>query len=184
MAILVSCNRIESGNKLSKSDISRIENLYKLDKSETIINFYSEFKKSVAGNFYTEQRIASYWIDEQDEAKNEINSAYFREIVLIDTVIFAGASYSPYLKITKSDNSSFKVCFDGEKTELRKIFNDVLNYWNAAKKKAKVENPIHNTISICKVDHFLNNNDVPKLAKNIYLDNNWYLANNNFHNSH
>ncbi len=141
IAILVSCNRIESGDKLSKSDISHIENLYNLDESETIINFYSEFKNSVAGNFYTEQRIASYWIDEEDESKNEINSAYYTERIHIDTVIYAGATYSPYLKITKGDSSSFKVSFDGEKTELRKIFNDVLSRWNNSKNKFEGENP-------------------------------------------
>ena len=141
IAILVSCNRIESGDKLSKSDISHIENLYNLDGSETIINFYSEFKNSVAGNFYTEQRIASYWIDEEDESKNEINSAYYTEIIHIDTVIYAGATYSPYLKITKGDSSSFKVSFDGEKTELRKIFNDVLSRWNNSKNEFEGENP-------------------------------------------
>lgn len=178
IAILVSCNRIENGNKLSKSDITRIENLYNLDKSETIINFYSEFKNSVAGNFYTEQRIASYWIDVEDGAKNEINSAFFSEITQIDTVIYAGATYSPYLKITKANNSSFKVCFDGEKTKLRKIFNDVLNYWNIAKKKANGENPINTKLN-CKIDQFLNDSNVPKLAKDIYLDNDWNLSNDN-----
>ncbi len=135
-AILVSCNRIESGDKLLKSDIIRIDKLYNLDNSETIIRFYSEFENSVAGNFYTSQRIASYWIDEGDLSKNEINSAYFTEIKQIDTVIYAGATYSPYLKITKIDNSSFKVCFEGDKKELRKIFNDILNQWDIAKKKS------------------------------------------------
>ena len=178
IAILVSCNRIESGNKLSKSDITRIENLYNLDKSETIINFYSEFKNSVAGNFYTERRIASYWIDEEDEEKNEITGAFFTEITQIDTVIYAGATYSPYLKITTANNSSFKVCFDGEKTELRKIFNEVLNYWNIAKKKANGENSISIKLN-CKIDQFLNGSNVPKLAKDIYLDNDWNLSNDN-----
>lgn len=135
IAILVSCNSIESGAKLSTSDITRIEKLYHFEEGETIINFYSEFKNSVAGNFYTEQRIGSYWIDEEDESKKEINSAFFTEITQIDTVFNAGATYSPYLKITKDNNSSFQVCFDGEEAELRKVFNDVLNHW----KKANVQ---------------------------------------------
>lgn len=179
VAILISCNRIENGNKLSKSDIKRIESLYKLDKSETIINFYTEFKNSVAGNFYTEQRIASYWIDEKDETKNKINSSYFTEIKQIDTVIYAGAIYSPYLKITKVNNSSFNVCFDGEKKELRKIFNDVLNHWNIAKKKSNGNNSSSNTKLNCEIDNFLNDNNVPKLAKDIYFDNDWDLSNDN-----
>lgn len=129
IATLVSCNRIESGDQLSPTDHARIEKLYELDSNETIIHFYSEFKNSVAGNFYTEKRVASYWLDEDDESKNEINSAYYADIKQIDTVVYAGVTYSPYFKITKENNSSFKVCFDGEKSEIRAIFKDVLTRW-------------------------------------------------------
>lgn len=131
--IVVSCNNIQSGSNLSASELSRIDKLFRLEENETIINFYSEFKSSVAGNFYTEKRVATYWIDEHNDAKNQVNNAFYKEITNIDTVTYAGLTYSPYLLITKENGSSFKVCFDGEKSELERIFIDVLNRWRKAR---------------------------------------------------
>lgn len=131
--LIVSCNNIQSGRNLSASELSRIDKLFRLDENETIINFYSEFKSSVAGNFYTEKRVASYWIDEDDDSKNQVNNAFYTEITKIDTVTNAGLTYSPYLQITKENGSSFKVCFDGKKSELKRIFTDVLNRWEKAR---------------------------------------------------
>jgi hypothetical protein len=132
MILVVSCNNIQSGSNLSASEHSRIDKLFRLEENETIINFYSEFKSSVTGNFYTEIRVATYWIDENNDSKNQVNNAFYTEITKIDTVTNVGLTYSPYLLITKENGSSFKVCFDGEKSDLKRIFTDVLNRWEKA----------------------------------------------------
>ncbi|MGO8056245.1 hypothetical protein, partial [Rhizobium leguminosarum] len=81
---------------LKKSDIVRIQNLNLLDPDETIIKFYSEYKKSVAGNFFTDKRMAKYWVDERDPTRNSWASAYYSEIKSIDTVYNAGLTFCPY----------------------------------------------------------------------------------------
>ena len=68
--LLSACNHIETGDALSKTDIQRIQKLNLLDKGEKIYKFYSEFKNEVAGNFFTDKRIAKYWIDEKDKTKD------------------------------------------------------------------------------------------------------------------
>lgn len=112
---LISCNKIETNQTLDKEDIKYIKSLNLLTDGENIYKFYSEYKKDVAGNFYTDRRIATYWIDERNSKKNEINYAYYKEIKKIDTVFNTGVSYSPYILVTKTNGMTFKVSVDGDK---------------------------------------------------------------------
>jgi len=65
LLLLISCNKIENSKTLDKKDIEYIKSLGLLEDDETIYGFYSEFKNSVAGNFFTNQRLASYCIDDR-----------------------------------------------------------------------------------------------------------------------
>lgn len=129
LLLLFSCNQIESGNTLSKSDINYIKNLKLLDDDEKIYKFYSEYKKKVAGNFFTDKRIATYWIDARNAEKNEVAFAFYKDIASIDTVYNAGVTYSPYMLVTKRDSTQFKVSVDGEKEEIKSFFEDALREW-------------------------------------------------------
>lgn len=135
MILFAACrNKIETSNTLTKQDFDRLYALNLLDKNEQLYKFYSEFKKSVAGNFFTNKRLASYWLDEHDKSKNKIEFAFYKDIVKIDTVYFAGLTYCPYLLITRNDNSSFKVCVEGKKQEITEFFNDAIDKWKQANK--------------------------------------------------
>ena len=127
-------NKIETTNTLTKQDFDRLNSLKLLDTNEQLYKFYSEFKKSVAGNFYTDRRLASYWLDEHDKSKNKVLFAFYKDITKIDTVYYAGATYCPYMLITKNDSSSFKVCVDGTKQEITEFFNDAITKWKKTNK--------------------------------------------------
>jgi hypothetical protein len=71
LLLLISCNKIENSKTLDKKDIEFIQSLGLLEDDEIIYGFYSEFKNSVAGNFFTDQRVASYWIDERNSKKTK-----------------------------------------------------------------------------------------------------------------
>lgn len=130
LILFVACgNKIETATTLAKQDFDRLQSLNLLDTNEQLYKFYSEFKKSVAGNFYTDKRLASYWLDEHDKSKNKIEFAFYKDIAKIDTVYNAGATYCPYLRITKTDSSSFKVCVDGKRQEITEFFNDAIIKW-------------------------------------------------------
>jgi hypothetical protein len=122
-------NRIESGESLSKSDIEYIRDLGLISRDEKIYKFYSEFRKRNAGNFYTDKRIAKYWIDERDRNKNQVSHAYYPDIKSIDIVYHPGATYCPYMLVTKSDGSEFKVCADGRPEEIKSFFEGALKLW-------------------------------------------------------
>lgn len=133
LLLFLSCNQIENNKTLSQSDIDYIRSLKLLDQDETVIKFYSEYKKKVAGNFFTDRRIATYWIDERNSEKNEVDFAYYSEIASIDTVYNAGVTYSPYMRVTKNDGSSFKVSVNGEREEIKSFFEDALSEWKGKK---------------------------------------------------
>ena len=126
-------NKIETANTLTKQDFERFHKLNLLDKDEKLYKFYSEFKKSVAGNFYTDKRLASYWLNEKDSTKNKVEFAFYKDITKIDTIYNPQATYCPFLLITKTDSSSFKVCVDGTKKEIAEFFNDAINKWKQKK---------------------------------------------------
>jgi len=129
LLFLFSCNKIENHKTLSQNDINRIKSLKILDNDEIIYQFYSEFKNEFAGNFYTNKRIASYWIDKRDAKKNKTNFAYYKDIIKIDTIYNSGLTYSPYILITTKDNKTFKVYVDGKKDEIKSFFENSLQEW-------------------------------------------------------
>lgn len=129
MLLLISCNKIETNQTLDKEDLKYIKSLNLLSDGENIYKFYSEYKKNVAGNFFTDKRIATYWIDERNSKKNEINYAYYKEIEKIDTISYAGASYTPYILITKTNGKTFKVSVDGDKKDIKAFFEGVIKEW-------------------------------------------------------
>lgn len=131
--LLFSCNHIVPGDSLSRSDIEYIQGLGLLDKGEKIYKFYSEFKKKNAGNFFTDKRIAMYWIDGRNKEKNQISFAFYQDIKSIDTVYYAGATYTPYMLVKKTDSSQFKVSVDGKKEEVKSFFDDALKQWQKHK---------------------------------------------------
>ncbi len=133
LSFLFSCNHIVTGNNLSKSDIEYIQSLKLLDNDEKVYKFYSEFKKRNAGNFFTDKRIAKYWIDERDKEKNQLTFAFYKDIKSIDTVYNAGATYSPYMLVTKLDSTTFKVSVYGKKEEIKSFFEDALKTWQQHK---------------------------------------------------
>lgn len=130
LSIAFSCNKIVTGETLSQPDIKYIKSLHLLDDNEEIYKFYSEFKMKNAGNFFTNMRIATYWIDPRNDKKNKISYAFYKEIKSIDTVYNAGVTYSPYLLVTKRNGDSFKVYVNGEKDEIKSFFEEAINTWH------------------------------------------------------
>ncbi|MFH6997141.1 hypothetical protein ACHRVZ_04355 [Flavobacterium sp. FlaQc-57] len=133
LLFLFSCNKIENHKTLSQDDINRIKSLKILDDDETIYQFYSEFKNEVAGNFYTNKRVASYWIDKRDAKKNKIDFAYYKNIVKIDTIYNSGLTFAPYILITTKDNKTFQVSVDGKKDQIKSFFENSIQEWRKRK---------------------------------------------------
>lgn len=132
-----SFNKIETLSTLSTEDLKKLNSLKLLDNDEKLFKFYSEYEKSVSGNFYTDKRLASYWIDEHDSTNNKVEFAFYEDIVKLDTIYNAGVTYCPYLLVTRKDNSSFKVCVEGTKIEVSSFFEEAIRLWQQTRKQIK-----------------------------------------------
>lgn len=135
LTIFTSCkqNKIETANTLNDKDYLLISSLNLLDKDEKVEKFYSEYRKHLAGNFYTNKRLAKYWIDENDKSKNTIEFAYYKDILNLDTVFNAGLTYCPFILVTKKDSSRFKVCVEGTKNQVNEFFQGAIDNWKKQK---------------------------------------------------
>ncbi len=130
----ISCNKIETQKTLNQNDLNYIKSLKLLDKNEIIYKFYSENTNETAGNFFTNKRVATYWIDKRDSKNNQLKYAFYKDIIKIETRKRAGATYCPYALITKKDNTKFEVFVDGSEQDIKSFFEDLLFEW---KKNAK-----------------------------------------------
>src|SRR5258708_37521427 len=120
--LFLSCNHIETGNTLGRSDVQYIEKLGLLEPGEKIHKFYSQYKNKNAGNFFTDKRMAKYWIDEKDKGKNEFSFAFYPDIASIDTFYYVVLTYCPYMLVTRLDGTQFKVCVEGSREDLKSFF--------------------------------------------------------------
>ncbi len=120
-----SCNLIQNNDKLNQSDLIYLENLGLLTKGENVIWFDSQLDKKTSGNFLTNKRIASYWIDKYDKNKS---FKHFLMLEDIDSLLLKdlskSTSHSSYIEIY-SKGKNIKVYIDKDSTVLSNYFNKV-----------------------------------------------------------
>jgi hypothetical protein len=131
--IFTSCQNIESGESLNKETITQIKELGLLDDNERIIKYYSNYEKDKAGNFFTDKRIAHYWLDEHDVSKTDISFAYYQDIASIDTNFKANDFDIPYMVVKKKDSTAFKVYIDGTLKQKKAFFEEAIKIWKKVK---------------------------------------------------
>lgn len=134
--LVVSCSRnLETGKDLSNSDIDFIRSLGVLDKNESIILFDSQggvfYGLKTSGNFFTDKRIASYWIDDRDTSKTNIEYAFYKDV---DTIWrypkYRSLTLASYLEVHKKDGTRFKVYVSADSATTWQFFNRALGEWN------------------------------------------------------
>lgn len=133
--LLNSCGLIHKDEtNLSKDDLIYIEKIIPLNQDEKIELFETNGGVKglkTAGNFITNKRVASYWIDDK---KDEVNYAFYNEIDSIKTIDRTKAlTYSSYLEILSSSRGNFKIYIDADSTRISHFFNCALSNWKKYK---------------------------------------------------
>jgi len=134
----VACNKIKSGNEMQTQETTYLRKLGLLDDHEQIIQFYSNYKFKSAGNFFTDKRIAKYWIDKRDSSKTEIAYALYSEILSIDTTTAVPSTYCPYLLVTRKDKTQFKVFVNGKNADVKNFFAKAIHQWTSTQQLASL----------------------------------------------
>ena len=126
---LASCNKVETGKSLDDETTDRIRSLGLLDDSEIILKFYSNYEANLAGNFYTDKRIAHYWIDKNYPERSDTTYAFYADITNIDTVFTTPDTFAPYLLVTKKDGNTFKVYIEGKHAVMLDFYKGAMDEW-------------------------------------------------------
>ena len=128
---LLSCSsqKIETGQTLKKETTELIRSLGLLNDGEHVIQYYSNYEQNKAGSFFTNKRIAHYWLDDTDKSKNDTSYAFYPDSVSIDTTLTVPDTFAPYMTVTKKDSSQFRLYVEGSKSEIRAFFAAALLTW-------------------------------------------------------
>lgn len=136
-AALASCNsKLKQGNDMPEAEKKYIRALGLLDTGEQILLYDRQSAYEQSGNFFTGKRIASYWIDKNDTAKNTIDFAYYADVDTMRTNDRSHAmTYASWLEVTRHDGSKFNVYVDGDSAEVWTFFNKALSEWRTKRNR-------------------------------------------------
>ncbi len=129
---MISCSFLDR-ESLSDSDIQYITGLDLLDNGEEIVRISSTSFLKSEGNFITDKRLVSYWID-SDTTKSFKKFAYYSDIIDIVAVDKSQSwTRASYLTIKKRDGSQFNLYVDGDSLRLNSFRETAFDYWEKTK---------------------------------------------------
>ncbi|WP_156126516.1 hypothetical protein [Hymenobacter sp. DG25B] len=128
--LLLSCNHLETQATLSPGELAFIRSVGMLDQGETVHRFYSNFELRKAGSFFTDKRMAHYWLDGDDPRQHQRESAFYPDITAIDPVFKVPDFDCPYLQVRRKDQTTFRVYMDGSREEMQRFYQEALRAWN------------------------------------------------------
>lgn len=119
---------------LTKEDLEFIKKIIPLEKNEKIEMFETNGglkALKTSGNFISDRRIASYWIDGKNDDVNSVEYKYIDSIKLFDRT--KALTHASYLQIYSSGKADFKVYIDSDSIRTWSFFNKAMENWNNKK---------------------------------------------------
>lgn len=141
LAMLFSaCNTgAKRGQDMSEKDIQYIRTLGLLDKDENIILFDAQgatiwYGIKEGGSFFSDKRIAGYWIAQYKQQKTTIDYAFYKDI---DSITLKDRSTAltdaSYLTVYKHDGTKFRAYIDGNRQKVKDFYKSALEEWKKQK---------------------------------------------------
>jgi hypothetical protein len=134
LALMVSSCSFERTREsnLTQEEITYLHDLKLLDDGERILMFESNGGlkgTKTSGNFYTNARVASYWVDGKND---KINSAFYSAIDSIKLIErTTSLTYASYLEIEDSSGHQFEVYIDADSARVWSFFQGCVDQWVA-----------------------------------------------------
>jgi len=128
LLILHSCTFGERNeNNLSEADLKFINQIIPLEEGENIQLFETNgglkgFKTS--GNFITNKRLASYWIDNNKKETYSVMYSHIDSLSFTDRI--KDLTYASYIQVYASNNNDFKLYIDADSARTYAFFNKAL----------------------------------------------------------
>lgn len=131
----VSCGwKAKNESNLTPKDLQFIRELRILDSNETILLFetngdFSGLKQS--GNFITNKRVASYWIENNVK---ELNFAFYSHIDSLKLNSRTNAvTLASSITIFANDKTTFELYIDADSARLNQFYDKTLEIWQKNK---------------------------------------------------
>lgn len=133
--LVVSCGwKAKNESNLTTKDLQFIRGLGILDSNETILLFetnggFSGLKQS--GNFITNKRMASYWIENN---LKDVNFAFYSQIdsLKLNNKTVA-ATLASSITIYSHDQTTFELYIDADSSRLNQFYDKTLEIWQKNK---------------------------------------------------
>lgn len=117
------------GESLTQEQENYLRELFVLDAEEVIVTYNDSYRFNTHGSFYTNKRVAGYWVGE-DQSQNNIVSVLYEDIKSMTLSDMSGSQGSPsFILITKKNGRSVQVFVDGKSKEVGAFFEGVQGYW-------------------------------------------------------
>jgi len=122
----------ESDSGVSTKESAYLRELGVLSEGETVFFFASSSRFRQSGNFFTDQRVASYWIDDSDSSKTEKDYAWYSDVSDISVTYNDDWDLSHDITITRHDGTSFHVYVSTDREFARRFFDRLTEQWKKA----------------------------------------------------
>lgn len=132
--LLVGCSSYYSSSGLTEADEAYLTDIDLLDNNEDVLFFSSGLGIKQEGNFFTDKRVATYWIDPERPHKEKRVSADYSEIADISIVYSSNSLYAHKITVTRTDGSQFPVYIGFKEAIAQEFFNALVKQWEQEKR--------------------------------------------------
>ncbi len=135
LCLLYSCGFGEKNeHNLSEEDLKFINEIIPLEDDEEIQLFETNGGLKglkTSGNFITNKRLASYWINGKTD---EVHSIKYSQIDSLKTMDRTNeVTYASWIQIYCSSQNNFKIYVDADSTRTWTFFKEAVGNWNSKK---------------------------------------------------
>ncbi|MCC3160314.1 hypothetical protein LJ737_23960 [Hymenobacter sp. 15J16-1T3B] len=130
--------RVQAGAELTAAELQRLRQLGLLAPGETVRLFDSQAGlrgSAQAGNFFTDRRLAAYWLEKDRPGRSSITYAYYPDV---DTLYGIDRSqtltYASYLEVRCHDGRRFNVYVSADSAQTRRFFRAATAEWQRARR--------------------------------------------------
>lgn len=120
------------GETLEREQENHLRELFELEAQEAIITLNNLPSAVSNGSFYTDQRVAGYWISENQSGNNLVSVRYedVKSMTLSD--LSGSRGQASFILITKKNGRSVQIFVDGKSKEVGDFYDGVQRSWMGA----------------------------------------------------
>ncbi|MEL6353990.1 MAG: hypothetical protein AAFR58_19870 [Cyanobacteria bacterium J06627_28] len=123
------CSSYYSSSGLTDAEEDYLTEIDLLDNNEDVLFFSSGLGIKQEGNFFTDKRVATYWIEPERPHREKRVSADYSEIADISIAYSSNSLYAHKITVTRIDGSQFPVYIGFRRAIAQDFFEALIKQW-------------------------------------------------------